>query len=75
GQRLSQSFGVMPAFGSSLSAEEINAVVRYEREILSGEAGTGATAGAPASGGHGPVGRSLRRPTTAGAALPGSVEG
>lgn len=52
GQRLSQSVGVMPAFGSSLSAEEISAVVRYEREILSGEAGTGATSGAPATGGH-----------------------
>ncbi|MGK2957556.1 MAG: c-type cytochrome [Acidimicrobiales bacterium] len=53
GQRLSQSVGVMPAFGSSLSAEQIKAVVRYEREILSGEGGAaGAPAGAPAGGGH-----------------------
>ncbi len=54
GQRLSQSLGFMPPFGSSLSVEEIKAVVRYEREILSGEAGAGAPAagGEPAGGGH-----------------------
>ena len=29
--------GAMPAFGGTLSADEIVAVVRYEREVLSGE--------------------------------------
>jgi mono/diheme cytochrome c family protein len=29
--------GQMPAFGGTLSADEIVAVVRYEREVLSGE--------------------------------------
>ncbi len=56
GQRISQGdgFGPMPPFASQLSAEEINAVVRYEREVLSGEGGgaaAGATAGA-SGGGH-----------------------
>jgi mono/diheme cytochrome c family protein len=35
GQRISQ--GGMPGFGEQLSEEEIIAVVRYEREVLSGE--------------------------------------
>lgn len=53
GQRLSQSLGIMPAFKSSLSAEEISAVVRYEREILSGEGGGTGAAGAESSSGGG----------------------
>lgn len=40
GQHMSQDgFGPMPPFGESLSEEEIIAVVRYEREIIGGEAG------------------------------------
>ena len=50
GQEVSGSggFGQMPAFGGSLSEEEIRAVVRYEREVLSGGAPEGAE---PAAGG------------------------
>lgn len=51
GQRLSQSDGyaAMPAFGESLSEEDIAAVVRYEREVLGGEepGAEGAAEGAP----------------------------
>lgn len=38
GQQISQ--GGMPGFGEQLSEEEIIAVVRYEREVLSGEEGS-----------------------------------
>lgn len=38
GQHVSQDgFGAMPPFGRSLSPEQINAVVRYEREVLNDE--------------------------------------
>lgn len=37
GQRIGGDFGVMPAFGASLTDEQVVAVVRYEREVLSGE--------------------------------------
>lgn len=56
GQRLSQSVGIMPAFGSSLSDDEIEAVVRYEREILSGEAAAGAPAAGATPAGDAPAG-------------------
>lgn len=48
GQHISQSdgWGAMPAFGASLSPEEIAAVVRYEREIIGGEAETVLASGA-----------------------------
>ncbi len=51
GQHIAQetSGGPMPAFGESLSEEEIAAVVRYEREIIGGEAGP---AGEAAGGGE-----------------------
>lgn len=37
GQRTAGSFGNMPGFGDSLTPEELLAVVRHERETLSGE--------------------------------------
>ena len=56
GQQISQ--GGMPAFGEQLSEEEIIAVVRYEREVLSGEEGSalageegGESAGGESAGG------------------------
>jgi mono/diheme cytochrome c family protein len=47
--------GQMPAFGGTLSADEIVAVVRYEREVLSGETedplASGDTGGGTTGGG------------------------
>src|SRR5690606_28119893 len=37
GPHVAGSFGTMPAFGETLTPEELLAVVRYEREVLSGE--------------------------------------
>jgi mono/diheme cytochrome c family protein len=37
GPHVAGSFGIMPAFGEQLTAEELLAVVRYEREVLGGE--------------------------------------
>jgi mono/diheme cytochrome c family protein len=37
GPHIAGDFGNMPAFGESLTGEELLAVVRYEREVLSGE--------------------------------------
>jgi mono/diheme cytochrome c family protein len=37
GAHVAGSFGIMPAFGDSLSAEELLAVIRHEREALAGE--------------------------------------
>jgi mono/diheme cytochrome c family protein len=79
GQRSVDTFsGVMPAFGTSLSPEEIAAVVRYEREVLSGaepepeltdpEAATGAQSGeegGDSSGGPEQQGTDTGTPTTA----------
>jgi len=41
--------GVMPAFGGTLTPDEIVAVVRYEREVLSGETGSALAEGEGAS--------------------------
>jgi mono/diheme cytochrome c family protein len=80
GQRNVSTFaGRMPAFGTSLSPEEIAAVVRYEREVLSGaepepeltdpEAATGDQAGGDeggdSSGGAEQQGSDTGTPTTA----------
>ena len=50
GQHVSQSdgFGAMPAFGSTLTEEQIVAVVRYEREIIGGETESALAAGGEA---------------------------
>jgi mono/diheme cytochrome c family protein len=59
GQHISQDgFGAMPAFGGVLSEEEINAVVRYEREVLDDEepapsAGADGSSGSSSGGGGG----------------------
>jgi mono/diheme cytochrome c family protein len=37
GQHVAGSFGNMPAFGETLTPDELLAVVRHEREVLSGE--------------------------------------
>jgi len=50
GQHISQdNWGAMPAFGETLSEEEILAVVRYEREVLDEEETTAGDAEAPAN--------------------------
>ena len=53
GQHVSQSdgFGAMPAFGGTLTPEEIVAVVRYEREIIGGETESALAAGGEAEAG------------------------
>ncbi len=55
GQHISSetSGGAMPAFGDSLTEEEILAVVRYEREILGGETESALAAGEGGAGGEG----------------------
>ncbi len=52
GQHISSetSGGPMPAFGDSLTEEEVIAVVRYEREILGGETESALAAGGAESG-------------------------
>lgn len=49
----SQGFGTMPAWGGTLTEEEIRAVVRYEREVLDHEEPSGAAASEGSEGGEG----------------------
>ena len=49
----SQGFGTMPAWGDTLTEEEIRAVVRYEREVLDDEEPSGEAATEGSEGGEG----------------------
>jgi mono/diheme cytochrome c family protein len=66
GQHISQdNWGAMPAFGSALSAEEICAVARYEREVLNDSEPESCTGGEAAAGTTGGDSGSSTTTTTA----------